>query len=676
MEEKTINPSAGIIKEVQEKVKNKEFNSLKLIELKKISKQIGIKGVSKLKKDSLINLIKKTVSDKNNVKKTPVKKTIDTSNNKNLAKKELSEDYLSKYKKLGIEKINNKLEEVTESSNWMHKNREIQDLIKIFKEKFYRELKKAEKKFFIDNSKDKNFEYKPKFKTKFDKIIYEYKDKRNKYFKDLDNVQSKNFQIKLEIIENIKKLIDKNTRDFEEKYKEFKKNRENWHSTGPVPRAEDQNLWQTYKHHVERFYDLLHLNRRLRDIDFNHNYQEKLKIIESAELLAKESDIIRATRNINILHKKWKNELGPVAKEHRKLLWKRFQIATKIIQKNRKEFQKNAIKSIKNNLIIRVMILKKMKSHLSENSNNHNDWQKSLINFNKLREEFKNVGYIPNKDGKLLWKNFRDYSKSFLISKNEFYKKQKEDYKAKILQKKELIKELKTHIESEDWDEKIEVIKKNQAEWKSIGFIPRKIDNKLWKEFSNLNSIYFERIKSGYNKLNENETEFYNLKKELISNLNTIKIPKEISKALKTIEKEIINWNKTGELNKKINEKLNNNFTNSLIGIIEKSKSSVEIKDNLIFETRLILKEFKIDNSNYIHEVELKRERTLVSELNQLENNLDFFTNSSAENPLFKDVEKKILNIKNKIEIIKENKKRIFALIKENEENEGNSKLN
>ena len=208
---------------------------------------------------------------------------------------------MSKYKKLGIEKINNKLEEVTESSNWMHKNREIQDLIKIFNEKFYKELKKAEKSFFIDNSKDKNFVYKPKFKTKFDKIIYEYKDKKKKYFKDLDNVQSKNFQIKLEIIENIKKLIDKNTRNFEEKYKEFKKNRENWHSTGPVPRAKDQNLWQTYKHHVERFYDLLHLNRRLRDIDFNHNYQEKLKIIESAELLAKESDIIRATRNINIL---------------------------------------------------------------------------------------------------------------------------------------------------------------------------------------------------------------------------------------------------------------------------------------------------------------------------------------------------------------------------------------
>ena len=89
------------------------------------------------------------------------------------------------------------------------------------------------------------------------------------------------------------------------------------------------------------------------------------------------------------LHKKWKNELGPVAKEHRKLLWKRFQIATKIIQKNRKEFQKNAIKSIKNNLIVREVILKKMKSHLTENLNNHNDWQQSLINFNKLREEFK-----------------------------------------------------------------------------------------------------------------------------------------------------------------------------------------------------------------------------------------------------------------------------------------------
>jgi len=689
MEEKAINPPAGVVKEVQKKVKNKELNTLKLIDLKKISRQIGIKGVSNLKKDSLIDLIKRTVSDKINVKKSPAKKSPakkspakkspakkspakKTLENKNIDKKKFTEDYLSKYKRLGIEKINTKLEEVIESSNWIQKNREIQHLIKLFKEKFNREFKKAEKKFFIDNPRDKNFIYKPIFKTTFNKIISEYRDKRNKYFKDLDNIQNKNFEKKLEIIQNIKKLIDNNTDNFEGKYKEFKKNKENWHLTGPVPRSKDQNLWQTFRHHVERFYDLLHLNRKLREIDFKHNFEEKLKIIESAELLAKENDVIKATRNINILHKRWKNELGPVAKKHRESLWKRFQFATKEIQKNRKEFQKNANKSINKNITIREEILNKMKSCIEKLPSNHLTWQKKLIDFNKLREEFKNVGYIPNKDGKLLWKKFRDYSKLFMTSKNEFYKNQKVDYKNKISQKKDLIDELKSHLKSDDWDKKIEIIKKNQVRWKSIGFIPRKIDDKLWKEFSNLNALYFERIKTGYDKLDKNQADSYNLKKKLLSELNTLKLPKEVTKALKNIEKKIINWNKIGELNIKINKKLNDEFSKSLINNIKSNKSIIEIQENLIFEVKLKLIEFKIKTVDYIYESELVKEKKLINELNQLENNLDFFTNSSAKNPLFKDVENKILNIKNEIKIIKENKKRIKALIKDNKGTEGN----
>tara|TARA_Y100000741_G_scaffold227662_1_gene173892 strand:- start:1178 stop:3307 length:2130 start_codon:yes stop_codon:yes gene_type:complete len=697
MEEKAIDQSAGIFKEVQKKLKNKELKNLKLIDLKEISKEIGLKGISNLRKSSLINLINNTLSTSLNSprkarkkgskeKKITSKKNLQTkssskkiskktdiskkaSENNKTDKKEINEDFYSKYKRLSIDKINSKIEEIVESLDWKQKNREIQALIKIFKEKLNKESTKAEKKFFNNNSSDKTFIYRPEYKIKFDKIIFEYRSKRKKYFKDLDNTQNKNFEKKLEIIENIKKIIDKNTDDFELKYKEFKKNKENWHLTGPVPRSKDQNLWQTFKHHVERFYDLLHLNRKFRRIDFKNNYKEKLKIIENAELLLKEKDIIKATRTINILHKKWKNELGPVEKKHRESLWKRFQLATKEIQIKRKKFHKNATKSIKENITSREEILKKLKSFSEKLPDNHLSWQENIGEFNKLREDFKNVGYIPNKVGKLLWENFRDYSKSFMVSKNQFYKNQKQDYNLKILQKKDLINELNSYLESDNWDEKLEIVKQNQVKWKKIGFIPRRIDNKLWKKFSNLNSIYFDRIRSGYDNLNKKEVEFYNSKKDFIDKLNKIKIPKDISKATVKIEKEIINWNKLGQLNKKINNKLNSQFSKSLINIIRSNKSLTEIKENLIFEVKIKLMEFDIDQSKKLFESELKKENNLVNELNQLENNLDFFTNSSSENPLFKDVEKKITEIKNEIELIKENKKRMKILIKKDQNN-------
>ena len=692
MEEKAIDQSAGKLKEVQKKLKNKELKSLNLIDLKKISKEIGLKGISNLKKDVIINLIKKSLSNqiplkksqkkKSEEKKIITKKTLEkktsskniakdlntsksTSENNKTSKKDSEEDFYLKYKRLSIEKINSKIEEIVESPNWIQKKQEIQALIKIFKEKLIKESKKAEKEFFKNNSSDKTFIYKSQFKTRFDRIIIEYRNKTKKHFKDLDNAQNKNFETKLEIIENIKKLIDKNTDDFEEKYKEFKKNKEKWHITGPVPRSKDHNLWQTFKHHVERFYDLLHLNRKFRKIDFKNNYNEKLKIIENAELLLNENDIIKATRHINMLHKKWKNELGPVEKKHRESLWKRFQLATKEIQIKRKEFQKNALKSIDKNITDRKELLKKMRTYLEKTPENHLSWQKKLNEFNKLREDFKNIGYVPNKEGKLLWKNFRDYSKSFMFSKNEFYKNQKEDYKIKISQKKDLINKLNSYLKSENWDEKIEIVKQNQIKWKNIGFVPRKIDNKLWKEFSNLNSIYFERIRSGYNNLNKQEVDLYNSKKDFLSKLIKLKIPNEINKALTKIEKEIISWNKLGQLNKTINNKLNYQFSNSLINIIKNNKSHAEIKETLIFEVKLKFIKFNIEKINNLFESELKKEKNLVNELNQLENNLDFFTNSSSENPLFKDVERKIMEIKNEIELIKENKKRIKQLEKE-----------
>tara|TARA_Y100001970_G_scaffold8326_1_gene9704 strand:+ start:33490 stop:35706 length:2217 start_codon:yes stop_codon:yes gene_type:complete len=720
MEEKAINPSAGTKKEVQIKLKNKDLKTLKLVDLKKICKEFGLKGVSNLKKDFLIDLIEKSISEKvkkkktaekksstkkspakkSSTKKSPVKKstanksstkkspakksTANKSSTKKSTAKESSikkptkkesynkeqvikENYLLKYKKFSLKKISDKLEEIIESSNFFQKNREIQDLIKLFREKINKESKKAEKIFYEKNSKDTKFDYASEFKNQYDKIIIKYRNKRKKYFKDLDNIQNINYEKKLEIIENIKKLIDKNNDNFEEKYKEFKKNKENWHLIGPVPRSKDSNIWQTFKHHVERFYDLLHLNRKFRETDFKNNYQEKLKIIESAEKLTKEKDIIKATRDINILHKKWKNELGPVEKKHRESLWKRFQSATKLIQKKRKEYKKDSIKLIRENIKRRVDILKKLKIYTEKMPNNHLNWQNRLIEFSKLKEEFKNAGYVPNKDGKLLWKNLRDYNKLFMTKKNEFYKSQKIEFKNRINQKKDLINELKSYLKSNNWDQKIELVKKNQIKWKTIGFAPRKLDNKLWKEFSNLNTLYFERFRSGYNKLDENEVKLYNSKKELITKINTLKLSQEINKTIEKIEKEIIKWTKVGELNNTINEKLNNEFSNSLINHIKDNKSIVEIKENLIFEIKLKLVEFEIDTKDKIFQSELKKEKNLINELNQLENNLEFFTNSSSENKLFKDVEKKIFNIKNQIGLINEKKKRINALKKVNE---------
>ena len=177
----------------------------------------------------------------------------------------------------------------------------MQTINKLFEEKFQEDFK-TQKKIFIDGGGNEiDFIYKPEYKKSFDQIGYDYRKKRREHYKGQEATQKVNLEQKKSIIEEIKSLIniDQNINTV---YKNFRTLQENWYNVGLVPRAESQNLWETYKHHVEKFYDFLHLNRELRELDYKHNYEEKLKIIEQAEVLQEAGDVLRASRDLNTLH--------------------------------------------------------------------------------------------------------------------------------------------------------------------------------------------------------------------------------------------------------------------------------------------------------------------------------------------------------------------------------------
>ncbi len=163
----------------------------------------------------------------------------------------------------------------------------------------------------------------------------DYKKQRDAYYKDLENQLSENLEKRLHVIENLKSLIEE--ADTTTMYKNFKEIQDTWRAIGPVPKTRYNDTWKIYHHHVERFYDLLHLSNDFRDLDFKHNLEEKLKIIEKAEALADEPDVNYASKELQDLHKIWKEDIGPVAKEMREEVWKKFSAATKKIHDKRHE---------------------------------------------------------------------------------------------------------------------------------------------------------------------------------------------------------------------------------------------------------------------------------------------------------------------------------------------------
>ena len=640
MEEKTLRPGA------EEKSKPQIKNKSKL-DQKKVKKQpkAADKNIA-TQKDELKGVSKKT----NSIKKTEIKKgepekikSEKTNTDNNLVKEKRD------YTKLSLEKLISVFEKLSTGDLWLKNQQNLQLINEVFEKKFQTELNKQKKIFVKQGGNEVDFFFKPDYKKKFDKISFEYRKKKRDHYKKQEAIQITNLEKKNNIINEIKELIDQNQIN-SKTYKKFRALQESWYNTGYVPRNETQNLWETFRHHTERFYAFLHLDREFRDLDYKHNYEEKLKIIEKAEELKNFIDVVRASRDLNILHQKWKNDLGPVAKEHREDLWLRFQKASKAIQTKRQEYQKDKVGIMQENLKKKNDLLKKMKSILDEVPENHNSWQNALKNFNLLRDEFKEIGYVPAKNSKTLWKSFREYGTEFMRKKNIFYKEQKRTFTVNINEKKEIIKLSKNILESKNWDNCVEQMKGFQKKWKMVGFIPRKIENKLWKDFSEIHKDYFDRLKLGLKQISHEQEKLLKEKKSYLEKIKSNQFEKSIESIEDQLEKHVQNWNNLGVLDTKNESKMNQVFFKNLTTEIKNAdlekdelKNVLKTINTKMFEYDSNLLDIEYDNIK-------SQLSNLKSELTQLENNLEFFSNSSTENPLFKNVEKQIKSCEKKIE--------------------------
>src|SRR5690606_12123611 len=201
-------------------------------------------------------------------------------------------------------------------------------------------------------------------------------------------------------------------------YKHFKDLQDRWKTAGPIPRDKYNTVWNTYHHHVENFYDFLHLNREFRDLDFKHNLEQKLKIISRAEELTQEPDTNRAFRELQMLHKMWKEDLGPVEKAYREDIWQKFSDATKQIHDKRQQYFEQLEQEFEKNLEKKEEIIRQIKELAAGDYNSHKQWQLKITEVEALREAFFNAGKVPRQVNDETWKKFKEAVRSFNRKKN------------------------------------------------------------------------------------------------------------------------------------------------------------------------------------------------------------------------------------------------------------------
>ncbi|MCF7561653.1 DUF349 domain-containing protein [Sabulilitoribacter multivorans] len=624
---------------------NSNENSLELNENQEVNETVDGVDVPE-NKDEVLNEIEESNAE-----------DAEDEGNKDRHKIEIKE-----YDSMSLEALTIELERLIKNEKVQAIKTHVNSINSEFKTKFQALLDEKKEDFLNDGGNEIDFYYSSPIQKRFKEAYKEYRKKLNDHYKSLEKNLKQNLADKLEIIEELKGLINVEE-NINTTYKHFKELQERWRNTGPIPRDKYNNAWNSYHHHVEMFYDFLHLNRDLRDLDFKHNLEKKLLIIEHAEELAKNDNVMHAFRELQELHKMWKEELGPVAKEHREEIWERFKAATKIINDKRQVYYQEIDKIYEKNLEKKLEIISNIEAITNENIISHGGWQKKIKEIEALRESFFNAGKVPLKENENTWSKFKNSVRLFNRKKNAFYKGLKKEQYTNLQQKLELIKIAEDNKDSEDFEVTTPLMKKIQNDWKKIGHVPRKDSDKIWKRFKTACNHYFDKLHATRNAANKEFIEAYNKKNELLSTLKDLDLKGSKEKNIETIKGYISQWQEIGKVpnDKRYIEGKFQKTIDSLLTGLDMDKSEVEM---IKFENKLDT----LNNSD--NNRDLDNERSFISkkisevkgQINQLENNLQFFTNVDDDNPVVKEVKNNIKAHKESLKLWKDKLSKIKDL--------------
>ncbi|SFZ92100.1 protein of unknown function [Flaviramulus basaltis] len=549
---------------------------------------------------------------------------------------------VKEYDSMSLEALAIELEKLLKNEKIQAIRSHVNSINSEFKTKFQALLDEKKEDFLNEGGNEIDFYYTSPVQKRFKDAYNDYRKRLNEHYQSLEKNLKQNLVDKLEIIEELKGLINVEE-NINTTYKHFKELQERWRTTGPIPRDKYNNAWNSYHHHVEMFYDFLHLNRDLRDLDFKHNLEKKLLIIEHAEELAKDDNAMRAFRELQELHKMWKEELGPVGKEHREQIWERFKTATKIINDKRQVYYKEIDKVHEKNLETKLEIIEKINALNTQEINSHSAWQRKIKDIEALREAFFNAGKVPIKLNESTWAKFKESVRTFNRQKNAFYKGLKKEQYKNLQQKLDLIKIAEDNKDSDDFEVTTPLMKKIQNDWKKIGHVPRKDSDKIWKQFKSACNYYFDKIHASRNAANKEFIEAFNKKNELLNTLKDLTLKGTKEENINTVKDYISQWQALGRVpndKRYIEGKFQKTIDDLLTGL-KMDKNEVEM---IKYENKLDSINTDDDNRNLDNERSFIRKKIdeVKSQINQLENNMQFFTNVEDDNPVVKEVKNNI----------------------------------
>ena len=317
--------------------------------------------------------------------------------------------------------------------------------------------------------------------TAFKGVYANYKRERAEYNREQDAKREDNFVAKQAVIEELKALVESQG-DVSASFPAFRDIQNRWKEIGPVPATKFRDLNDTYQFYVERFYDMVKINRDLRDLDFKKNLEAKIEFCEAAEKLAESDNVVDAFRELQKLHEQWK-EYGPVAKEYRDSIWDRFKAATAVINKKYQAHFEGQKERQQENLEEKTKLCEQVEAIAEKEVKSSGEWNSLSSEIEEIQKKWRTIGFATKKENQKIYDRFRAACDKFFARKREYYSQFKDSMNENMEKKLSIIERAEALKDSKDWKKTTEAIIALQKEWKEIGAVPRKKSEQLWKRF-------------------------------------------------------------------------------------------------------------------------------------------------------------------------------------------------
>lgn len=523
------------------------------------------------------------------------------------------------------------------------------------------ERDKEMEQFILDGGDKDNYEHNDDpLEIRFKAAFNIFKDNKAKHNDILEKQKLENLQQKNAILEELKQLIS-SEETLKKTYDEFRALQERWKEIGQVPAGEITNMWNNYHFLVEKFYDKVKINRELRDLDLKKNLEAKIELCEKTEELLLEKSVTKAFKLLQKYHDEWK-EIGPVPQDKKDEIWERFKNATDKINQIRRDHYSKIQDEQQANYDAKVAICEKIEELLNDNINSIGAWQKKSVEVNELFKVWKTIGPAQKKQNDEIWARFKGSMDTFFESKKEFFSKLKEQQIENYNRKLQLCVEVEAILESKEWKKSTDYIKKLQEEWKSIGPVPKRHSDKIWKRFRSACDAFFKNKSEHFSGIKGKEEENLRLKRELIEKIQAYEIKKDRSENMEAIKGFQREWMSIGFVPMKYKDSIQDEYRKSIDSLFDKMK---------ITENELSTSEYRNMVAGMKEDPEsrdkVRRERSTLNakitklreEINILENNIGFFSNSKQSEIMKAEYEKKINRAKNDLKVL-ETKLRII----------------